>query len=59
MSLRSRQCVGNLKMAGTVRAAAFTADGGHLLTSGALILTTRDRSGCVLQASAHMQLLQL
>ena len=35
VSLRSRQCVGDLKMAGTVRAAAFTADGGHLLTSGA------------------------
>ena len=35
VSLRSRQCVGDLKMAGTVRAAAFTADGSQLLTSGA------------------------
>jgi len=35
VSLRSRQCVGALKMAGTARAAAFTADGAQLLTSGA------------------------
>ncbi len=35
VSLRSRQCVGALKMAGTARAAAFSADGAQLLTSGA------------------------
>ena len=34
VSLRSRQCVGDVKMAGTARAAAFTADGAELLTSG-------------------------
>jgi U3 small nucleolar RNA-associated protein 18 len=34
VSLRSRQCVGDLKMSGTVRTAAFSSDGLHLLTSG-------------------------
>ncbi len=34
VSLRSRQCVGDLKMSGTVRTAAFSADGLELLTSG-------------------------
>lgn len=37
VSLRSRQCVGDLKMSGTVRTAAFSSDGGELLTSGELI----------------------
>ena len=36
VSLRSRQCVGDLKMSGTVRTAAFSSDGQELLTSGAL-----------------------
>ena len=35
VSLRSRQCVGDLKMSDTVRTAAFSADGQELLTSGA------------------------
>ena len=35
VSLRSRQCVGDLKMSGTVRTAAFSSDGQELLTSGA------------------------
>ena len=35
VSLRSRQAVGDLKMSGTVRSAAFSADGLELLTSGA------------------------
>lgn len=39
VSLRSRQCVGDLKMSGTVRTAAFSADGLELLTSGAILLT--------------------
>lgn len=39
VSLRSRQCVGDLKMSGTVRTAAFSADGLELLTSGAVLLT--------------------
>ncbi len=34
VSLRSRQCVGDLKMSGTVRTAAFSSDGAQLLTSG-------------------------
>ena len=34
VSLRSRQCVGDLKMSGTVRTAAFSSDGLELLTSG-------------------------
>ena len=35
VSLRGRQPVGDLKMSGTVRTAAFTHDGLELLTSGA------------------------
>ena len=34
VSLRSRQAVGDLKMSGTARTAAFSADGLELLTSG-------------------------
>ena len=34
VSLRARQAVGDLKMSGTVRTAAFSADGQELLTSG-------------------------
>ena len=34
VSLRSRQCVGDLKMSGAVRTAAFSGDGRELLTSG-------------------------
>ncbi len=34
VSLRSRQCVGDLKMSGTVRTATFSSDGQELLTSG-------------------------
>lgn len=34
VSLRSRQWVGELKMSGTVRSAAFSADGTQLLTAG-------------------------
>ncbi len=34
VSLRSRQAVGVLKMSGSARAGAFTADGQYLLTSG-------------------------
>ena len=34
VSLRSRQCVGELKMSGAVRTAAFSGDGQELLTSG-------------------------
>ena len=36
VSLRSRQCVGDLKMSGAVRTAAFSGDGRELLTSGRL-----------------------
>ena len=34
-SLRSRQAIGDLKMNGSARAAAFSADASHLFTSGA------------------------
>jgi U3 small nucleolar RNA-associated protein 18 len=34
VSLRSRQCVGTLKMSGSARSAVFTPDGQHLITSG-------------------------
>ena len=34
VSLRSRQAVGDLKMSGAVRTAAFSGDGRELLTSG-------------------------
>ena len=36
LSLKSRQSVGTLKINGTVRTAAFTADGQELLTAGEL-----------------------
>ena len=38
VSLKSRQSVGTLKMNGTVRTAAFTADGQELLTAGTTVL---------------------
>lgn len=38
LSLKSRQSVGTLKINGTVRTAAFTADGQELLTAGKLVL---------------------
>jgi len=44
VSLRSRQCLGDLKMSGTVRTATFSSDGQELLTSG---------RGCLKHASHH------
>ena len=38
LSLKSRQSVGTLKINGTVRTAAFTADGQELLTAGKHVL---------------------
>ena len=53
VSLRSRQCVGDLKMSGAVRTAAFSGDGQELLTSGDLSADCSHRPAYLVNAQAN------